>query len=368
MVQPRRSLEIRSRVGRVLVGTVLMTTILGACAQLGPQVLMSGRTQYNIAVQQTEAQQLLLNIVRQRYNDPILFLDVTGISSGFSRGATGGLLSSFGAGSNSGAGTLGGAIVENPFIFYVPNTGEKFVKQMLTPLDLGTIALILQAGWSIERVLLLLSESVNQLYNRPAYNAAGKRYNEFVDVADSLRDLQRNGQLIVGIEPSETKGESSLVLIITPDAVGSAAYLLVCKALAVACDGQPLRLRQAFGVPTDDKTLALATRSLFSAIYHISRQVDVPAAHLQAGIAAPVPGIDSLSSGATAALQRLFHVRSSEQKPEDAAVKVFYRDAWFYIADTDHDSKTTFALLSMLITLQSGASSGVMPVISLPSS
>ena len=49
---------------------ILMTTLaamLGACSQMGPQVLMTGRPQYNIAVQQTEAQQLLLNIVRNRY-------------------------------------------------------------------------------------------------------------------------------------------------------------------------------------------------------------------------------------------------------------------------------------------------------------
>jgi hypothetical protein len=45
---------------------------------------------------------------------------------------------------------------------------------------------------------------------------------------------------------------------------------------------------------------------------------------------------------------------------------VFYRDSWFYIADNDADSKVTFALLSMLITLQSGDTAKITPLITLP--
>ena len=352
MAQIRSSSRFSVRFGSVVASAILVTTLLGACAQLGPQVLETGRPQYNIAVQQTEAQQLLLNIVRQRYNDPVLFLDVTSISSGFSRGVNAGLLGTFGSGSGNGVGTLGGSYGENPYIFYAPNTGEKFVRQMLTPLDIGTVALILQAGWSIERVLLLIGESTNK---------------QFFEVAESLRDLQRNRQLIIGLEPGEQEGELLLVLIVTPDAVESAPYLLVCGAIGIACDGQPLRLRQAFGAPADDKTLALATRSLFSTIYYLSRHVDAPEADIEAGIVSPAPDFDAERAGTSSALKRLFHIRSSENEPDIASVKVFYRDSWFYIADNDQDSKTTFALLSMLITLQSGDTKGITPLITLPS-
>ena len=70
-----------SRRYRVLLVTLVATLMQGGCAQVGPQVLIEGRAQYNIAVQQTEAQQLLLNIVRNRYSDTILFLDITSITS-----------------------------------------------------------------------------------------------------------------------------------------------------------------------------------------------------------------------------------------------------------------------------------------------
>jgi hypothetical protein len=346
---------------------ILFAMLTGACAQMGPQVLEEGRAQYNIAVQQTEAQQLLLNIVRNRYNDTILFLDITSITSGFSRGVNAGLLGSFSSGDNSGIANLGGDIRENPNVFYAPNTGEKFVRQMLTPVDLRTMALLLQAGWSIERVLLLLGESANQLYNRPLEDETNQPHEQFLRVADSLRNLQRNRQLIVGLEPGETESDATLVLMFTPGADESPDYQVVCEALRVACDGAPLRLRQGFGAPTDSTTLTLATRSLFSAIYHLSRHVDAPAQDVADGFATPSDDHLGSASNEGAALRQLFHVRSSADEPGHAAVKIFYRDTWFYIADNDQDSKTTFALLSMLLTLKSGDTSGVMPLITIPS-
>lgn len=347
--------------------TILVTVMLGACSQMGPQVLMSGRPQYNIAVQQTEAQQLLLNIVRNRYNDPILFLDITSITSGFSRSVNAGLLGSFTSGSNSGIANMGGDIRENPNIFYSPNTGEKFVRQMLTPIDLRTVALLLQAGWSIERIMLLLGESANQLYNRPTENEAIQPYNQFLQVADSLRELQRNRQLVVGLDPGESESDVELVLMITPDAIDSSDYRVVCDALKVACDGAPLRLRQGFGASADPNTLVLATRSLSSAIYHLSRHVDAPEQHVVSGITSPSSEFSDVSASADTTLRELFFVRSSSDEPKHATVKVFYRDTWFYIADADQDSKTTFSLLSMLITLKSGDASGLMPLITIPS-
>jgi hypothetical protein len=341
--------------------------LLGACAQLGPQVLISGRPQYNIAVQQTEAEQLLLNIVRSRYNDPILFLDITSITSGFSRGVNAGLLGSFSSGNNSGIGNVGGDIRENPNIFYAPNTGEKFVNQMLTPVDVRTVALLLQAGWSIERLMLLLGESANQLYNRSGDEGATQPYDQFVRLADSLRELQRTRRLIIGLEPGEAESDVALVLMVTADAIDSSEYRVVCEALAISCDGAPLRLRQGFGASRDANTLALATRSLSSAIYHMSRHVDAPTRHIAAGFATPADDFSDVSAIGAAALRQLFLVHSTADEPENAAVKVFYRDTWFYIADADQDSKTTFALLSMLITLKSGDASGLMPLITIPS-
>ena len=62
----------------------------------------------------------------------------------------------------------------------------------------------------------------------------------------------------------------------------------------------------------------------------------------------------------------LLTVKSQETCPFDAFVRVRYRGAWFYIDDTDLDSKSTFGLLNQLFALQSGGAKSVMPVLTLP--
>jgi hypothetical protein len=353
-----------SRKGALKSLIIAVIVILSGCSQLGPQVLTSGRPLYNIAVQETESQQLLLNIVRQRYRDPVLFLDVTSISSGFNRTASAGV--SGNTANNSASGTLGGSISESPFITYAPNTGEAFVRQMMTPLDLTTLALVVQAGWSIERTLLIVGDSVNQLRNVPGDSDPETGYLKFHEAVASLRDLQRNGKISLGVEAGEKEDAPDLSLIIAPDAVESEPYLSVCESIKVACDGQPLRLRHALGMSKDSNTMVLATRSMFSAMFFLSTGVDVPQSHISSGIAprnSIVSGgpFDKAGTG-----ESLFQVHSSDEEPELARVKVFYRGSWFYIADNDEDSKVTFALISMLVMLQSGNQAKITPLITLP--
>ncbi len=362
MFSPGRIRRLCAR--QALIVAVLLVTVLGGCAQLGPQVLSSGRPQYNIAVQETESQQILLNIVRQRYRDPVLFLDVTSISSGFSRQASAGI--SGNSGSSDIGGLLGGSISESPFITYAPNTGEAFVRQMMTPLDINTLALIVQAGWSIERTLLIVGDSVNQLRNTPSDNNPQSGYLKFHLAVSSLRDLQREGKLSLGAEQTKDGAEPQLSLMVAPDAVDSEPYRKACEALKVACDGRPLKLRHAIGASIDDETMLLATRSLFSSMYFLSQGVDVPEDDVAQGfvsrssIVAGGP-FDQVGTG-----ESLFLVHSSAQEPEHAAVKVFYRDSWFYIADNDASSKVTFALVSMIMMLQSGNTAKITPLITIP--
>ena len=342
--------------------------LAGACSQLGPKVLSTGRPLYNMAVQSTESQQLLMNIVRQRYMDPILFLDVTSISSTFTREAHAGLVGNvFPEGKNQAQGTLGATFSESPVITYAPNSGEKFVTQMLTPLDLRTVSLIVQAGWSIERVLLIAGESINQLRNTSSGSPeAQEGYLKYLKVVASLRALQKEGQLSLGAEESKDSKGPSMSLLVAPTAVDGEPYRTVCESIKVACDGRPLRIRQAIGISSDGETLAVATRSIMSALYFLAQGVELPGADAENGVAVKAAGIAGGPFDASGAGKKLFQVKSSSAEPQNAAVKVFYRDSWFYIEDNDLDSKTTFVLLSMLVMLQSGDTTKITPLITLP--
>jgi hypothetical protein len=351
---------------RILAAGVALAGLLSGCVQLGPKALTAGRPLYNVAVQQTESQQLLLNIIRQRYSDPVLFLDVTSIASGFTWQANAGVEGSYSTGdSGSATGTLGALVSESPFITYAPNTGEKFVRQMLTPVDLRTIALIVQAGWSIERVLLIIGSSVNHVRNSPGGKDDPNGHIKFREVVSALRDLQRSGMLSVGAAEGKDD-DSGLLLLIDPAAVGSPSYRTVCESIQVACEGSPLQLRQAVGVSSDGETMALATRSLFSSLYYLAQGIEVPETDLASGSASrPIYAVGSPFETA-GSQESIFRVLTSDQEPEFASVKVFYRNQWFYIDDRDADSKTTFALVSMLQMLQSGDTPRITPLITLP--
>jgi hypothetical protein len=358
---------LRLVAARYLIPGIFVAFLLGGCSHLGPQVLSTGRPLYNMAVQTTESQQLLLNIVRQRYSDPILFLDVTSISSGFTREVHADLLGNlFPEGKGAASGSLGGIISESPFITYAPNSGEKFVTQMLTPLDLRTVSLIVQAGWSIERVLLIAGESINQLRNTSSGSPESQDgYLKYLKVVASLRVLQKEGQLSLGAEESKDSAGPGMSLLVAPAAVEGQAYRTVCESIKVACDGRPLKIRQAIGVSNDGETLAVATRSIMSALYFLAQGVEVPAADAEDGLATEVAAVSGGPFDAASG-KKLFTVQSSPQEPQNASVKVFYRDSWFYIEDNDLNSKTTFVLLSMLVMLQSGDTTKITPLITLP--
>ena len=61
-----------------------------------------------------------------------------------------------------------------------------------------------------------------------------------------------------------------------------------------------------------------------------------------------------------------FKIQVKDQKPMDTQLRVNYRGHWFYIDDSDLESKSTFALLAQIFALQAGKAEGIVPVLTLP--
>ncbi|MHA2065945.1 MAG: hypothetical protein ACXABY_16360, partial [Candidatus Thorarchaeota archaeon] len=147
---------------------ILIATWLIGCHQVGPGSVRTSRSNYNIAIQQTSSEQLLLNLVRLRYRDTPYFMEVASVSTNFdfdvsalasaSLPESGGKIYGFGAGVG---------YTERPTITYTPLQGDQFVTQLMSPVDLDTILLLYHSGWSIERIFLVSLQSVNGLKNAP---------------------------------------------------------------------------------------------------------------------------------------------------------------------------------------------------------
>jgi len=67
-------------------------------------------------------------------------------------------------------------------------------------------------------------------------------------------------------------------------------------------------------------------------------------------------------------MRGFFRVRSAKEhkRPPGAHVAVPYKDYWFYIDDTDQETKSTFSLLMELARLELAGKTGPGPQLTLP--
>src|SRR5512135_134147 len=135
---------------RTIVSVALAALAAGAgCAHLGPQSVAVDRFDYSTAIADSWKQQTLLNIVKLRYMDLPVFVDVASIVSGYSMQtgvSVNGTLSSERAVQGNFASIGGQAIyTDRPTITYVPMTGEKFLRGLITPIDPKNVFFLLQS-------------------------------------------------------------------------------------------------------------------------------------------------------------------------------------------------------------------------------
>ncbi|MCH8332811.1 hypothetical protein IIC65_02665 [Candidatus Sumerlaeota bacterium] len=194
--------------GRRLGAVVLLVSLAwGGCA-LGPSALRISTSQYNRAVRFTTDEQMLLNLVRLKYNESPLFLEIGSISAQFNFGAgvgaSGTVFENVGPGNVPSVLGLSGSLSysEKPTITYTPLRGADFVERLMSPLEIDTIMLLYYSGWSVERILRLTVQRINGAEN--ATTASGPTperapiYERFAEAVKNLRELQKRGWLDIG--------------------------------------------------------------------------------------------------------------------------------------------------------------------------
>ena len=228
----------------------LLALLLAACHSPGPEAIREERRSFNEAVQRTNDEQLLLNIVRLQYRDTPYFLELTSISSSLSYELEGGLSPTLIEGGRNTLGLEGVVTISNsPTVTYTPLQGNDFVHQLLTPLELRTLALLYNSGWSVERVLRLCVQSLQGIPN--ARSASGPTpeqapvYERFREVAALLRRLQLRGALELGeIAPGPGDESAGLRLRIAPEAHGSPEDRRLRELLGLGPDGSDFEIRR----------------------------------------------------------------------------------------------------------------------------
>ena len=127
-----------------LLTLVTLTALFAGCV-FGPHTLRRSRVQYNQAIQRTQDEQLLLNLVRLRYCDTPQFLEVSSVSSQFVFDGSGDISNTFinARGWDSLRFGFDAGYTAKPTINFQPLQGEDFVQRLFTPIPLDRVISLL---------------------------------------------------------------------------------------------------------------------------------------------------------------------------------------------------------------------------------
>jgi hypothetical protein len=396
--------------------SALLVTSLFGCSQIGPGTIAGARFDYNEAIVRSFDHQMLLNLVRLRYQDSIHFLDLTSVVASYRREGTVGSSASGETDPQAvSLGVVGSASwSESPTITYAPLQGEEFAKRLLTPIQPSTILLLSRSGWGLERLLLCTVQQLNDLPNGTSIGGVApvrvRYYKKFQRVAYLLRELQETGhlqlkpfaaqpdQVALTTGPVQLDDDSrqqltevlSLLDIRPPTDVrasdrtssSSAQGALQINPMEPSganlvkqseTDAQVDTMEKVGGatieslvIPKELPRIALSGRSILGVLTFLAQLVDVPELHQKLGLVRIARGPDGEPFDWQKMSRGLFRVRSSASAPERAFLRVRYREHWFYIDDNDLESKSTYTLVAQLFSLQAASSNATSPMLTLP--
>lgn len=355
-----------------LVRWTLVSTLLTACHSFGPDGLKGTHPLYNEAINSSINEQFVQNLVRLRYREPTYFLDVANVAQTLKLDFSGGLnQSTFGFNGTTGNDILkfsaGADYQTQPTISYAPLQGEDFVKSVLSPIPLEAVFAMTGSGWNARRVFGLCVEHINGLENAPMASGpmpdfAPEHDQKFARLMDLIEGLRGAMLLIPRVDPV-TK-EAQLEIRSSPEYAG--AVQEIKQLLGLDPQREVYRLSGDF-LHHEGDTISVRTRSLMSIFFFLSQHVEAPPSHASAGLVTTTRNKDgSRFDWNTTLGGGLFHIRQSKDRPDLAFLAIPYRGHWFYIADNDLESKSTFMLLTQLFRLQAGAAKPIGPALTIP--
>ena len=331
---------------------------------MGPSTVTRDRIDYIGAISDSWKQQMLLNLLKVRYSDAPVFLDVTSVINAY---ALEGDVTLAGQAAPVGRGdTFLGAsgtrrYSDHPTITYAPLVGDKFAKSIMSPVPVSGILLLVQSGYPADFVLRVCVSTVNGLENAfggPNPRSGDPRFHELLEL---MREDQKAGGLGFAAKPGTGKRSMAMMLRAPRDTPMAARHRRIVELLGLKADAREFDVGYG-SFPDDDMEIALISRSILQVMIDVASHIDTPAVHVAEGRVHVPPR--------TAEDERMFpalvRVHSAAQEPKDAYAAVRYRDHWFWIDDRDPRSKSGFSFLMLLFSLTETASTQAAPVVTVP--
>ena len=322
--------------------------LLTGCTSFGPSTVERDRFEYTSTIAESWKRQMLLNIVKIRYGDAPIFLEVASIINQYQTQTV--VNAAFGwtfppATNNQQIG-VAGTYIDRPTITYTPLTGEKLARNLMTPVNPGTVMSMVEGGYPIDLVFRILVHSVNGINNQFGGSARMRQADpEFFPLLEKLRFNQASGAVALRVKKSESNDAMMMVFRKRMDKEVETTAREVRRMLGLKESGGEFRV--VYGsTASNDQEIALLTRSIMEMLSDISSTVEVPAEHVVEQRV--IPTMEPEGEGIKGPMIRIL---CSKERPNDNFAAVFYRDHWFWVDDRDYRSKKLFSFLMFVMTL-----------------
>jgi hypothetical protein len=319
--------------------SLLLAGLFG-CSSIGPGTLGPDRVDYIQEVSESWKKQMLLNIVKLRYFDPPTFLDVSSVINqyGMENQVNASMSWAWPMPSTSAreAG-IGGysRYSDKPTITYTPLSGQKFTKNLLTPIPPTAVVSLIQNGWPIDLIFSLTVKTVNGVSSTSVGGGSSDSDKaEFKQLIEALRTVQQAG--VTDIRLDRVDDKETIVMVISDTSVKESyrgQIETIRRILNVKSDTDTYAI--VFGsLARSDKEIALMTRSMLEIMFEMGARVEVPEKHVAEKRVHATALYDEIESLGT-------RIHSGQDKPKDVFTAVKYQGHWFWIDNTDINSKRT---------------------------
>jgi hypothetical protein len=288
---------------------------------LGLATLARDRFDYSSAVAGSWKRQTLLNIVKLRYHDSPIFLDVASIVSGYQLQTT---VSASGTASidPSSVPTIGsflsfgaqGSFTDRPTITFVPLTGDHYIRGIVTPIRPEQVFSAILAGWPADAIMFTAVNTLNGLQNQRFSGVAPRPADpRFLRVVRLMGSLQASSAVSFRFVETKESGIRTIMFFRRADLTDREREEIEEVRRLLRLHPEATELELVFGpTPTSDRQIAVQTRALVQILSEVGGQVSVPAAHLAEGRTTPV-----LADAAGVETVRYMRIHSStERSPE----------------------------------------------------
>lgn len=309
----------------------------------------------------------MMNLVKLRYGDAPVFLDVASIISQYQ---VQGSVNLNGAWFNSPSSVypaqmIGGigSYADRPTITYSPMVGERFARSLMSPIPPAAVISLIQAGYPADLVLRLTVHSINGLENRYGGQERLKRgHPDFYRLITLMRSAQLSSAF--GLRTQKINDKLSTLFMIRDAANPEVSTWSheIRSLLKLNPDVEELSV--VYGsVGSNDHEVALLTRSVLDVLVELASFIEVPFEDVTEKRVNPTMPADQHQGQP---MPPLIRIHCGNNKPTDAFISVPYHQHWFWIDDKDITSKRMLSFLMFIFTLVESPDKAQAPLLTIP--